>query len=55
MVWMGTYTQSFMPSITATNARILEQSTVNLEEHVKAGRRLVAHGVAHGLETTRAR
>ena len=26
MVWMGTYTQSFMPSISAQNARILEQT-----------------------------
>ena len=25
MVWMGTFTQSFMPSISAQNARILEQ------------------------------
>jgi NADH-quinone oxidoreductase subunit M len=26
MVWMGTYTQSFMPPISAENARILEQT-----------------------------
>ena len=25
MVWMGTFTQSFLPSISAQNARILEQ------------------------------
>ena len=25
MVWMGTYTQTFLPSISAQNARILEQ------------------------------
>jgi NADH-quinone oxidoreductase subunit M len=26
MVWMGTYTQTFMPPISAQNARILEQT-----------------------------
>jgi hypothetical protein len=26
MVWMGTFTQSFMPPISAQNARILEQT-----------------------------
>jgi NADH-quinone oxidoreductase subunit M len=36
MVWMGTFTQSFMPPISAQNARILEQ-TQNLKvERVKA-------------------
>jgi NADH-quinone oxidoreductase subunit M len=26
MIWMGTYTQTFMPPISAQNTRILEQS-----------------------------
>ena len=26
MVWMGTFTQSFLPPISAQNARILEQT-----------------------------
>jgi NADH-quinone oxidoreductase subunit M len=30
MVWMGTYTQSFLPPISAQNARILEQSKQRL-------------------------
>jgi NADH-quinone oxidoreductase subunit M len=35
MVWMGTLTQTFLPSISAANARILEQSQVNVEYQVK--------------------
>jgi NADH-quinone oxidoreductase subunit M len=36
MVWMGTATQTFMPSISAANARILEQSKANVEYQVKS-------------------
>jgi NADH-quinone oxidoreductase subunit M len=36
MVWMGTATQTFLPSIGAANARMLEQSKVNLEIQVRA-------------------
>ena len=36
MVWMGTATQTFLPSIGAANARMLEQSKVNLEIRVAA-------------------
>jgi len=35
MVWMGTFTQSFMPPIDATNARLLQQSVNGIEVHVK--------------------
>jgi NADH-quinone oxidoreductase subunit M len=34
MVWLGTYTQSFMPPVTAATHRLLEQSKMNLEIHV---------------------
>ena len=36
MVWMGVFTQTFLPTIAATNAKILSQSSTNLEEHVLA-------------------
>jgi NADH-quinone oxidoreductase subunit M len=35
MVWMGTFTQSFMPPISAQNARILEQTHTLKVERVK--------------------
>ena len=35
MVWMGTATQTFLPPISAANARILEQTKVNVEFQVK--------------------
>jgi NADH-quinone oxidoreductase subunit M len=35
MVWLGTYTQSFMPPITAANQHLLEQSKMNLEIRVQ--------------------
>jgi NADH-quinone oxidoreductase subunit M len=34
MVWLGTYTQSFMPPITAATQHLLEQSKMNLEIRV---------------------
>jgi NADH-quinone oxidoreductase subunit M len=36
MVWMGTATRTFLPAISASNARTLEQSAVNVEFQVKA-------------------
>jgi NADH-quinone oxidoreductase subunit M len=33
MVWMGTFTQSFMPPISAQNARILEQANRGVAAH----------------------
>ncbi|MBL8217270.1 MAG: NADH-quinone oxidoreductase subunit M [Bryobacterales bacterium] len=36
MVWMGTYTQTFLPTITAANTRILEQSKSGVEFRVNA-------------------
>jgi NADH-quinone oxidoreductase subunit M len=38
MVWMGTYTRSFLPHISGANARILEESKVNVEFNVKQER-----------------
>jgi NADH-quinone oxidoreductase subunit M len=35
MVWMGTYTQTFMPAISAANTRILEQSKSGVEFNVQ--------------------
>ena len=35
MVWMGSFTQSFMPSITTSTAGILEKTRTNLEIHVR--------------------
>jgi NADH-quinone oxidoreductase subunit M len=36
MVWMGTYTQSFLPPISAQNARILEQVSKGVAAHNQA-------------------
>jgi NADH-quinone oxidoreductase subunit M len=35
MVWMGTYTQSFMPPITVASASLIEQTKVNVDFEVK--------------------
>jgi NADH-quinone oxidoreductase subunit M len=35
MVWMGCFTQSFIPSITTSTAGILEKTRTNLEIHVR--------------------
>src|SRR5438045_3782605 len=35
MVWLGTYTQSFMPPISAATARILDQTRMNDEYRVR--------------------
>jgi NADH-quinone oxidoreductase subunit M len=35
MVWLGSYTQSFMPPITAANAQLLEQTRVSNEYRVQ--------------------
>ena len=43
MVWMGTATRTFLPSISALNAKTLEQTTVNVEFRVRdAGPRSTA-------------
>jgi NADH-quinone oxidoreductase subunit M len=34
MVWMGTYTQSFLPPVSVANARILEQTKLNVRFQV---------------------
>jgi NADH-quinone oxidoreductase subunit M len=44
MVWMGTYTQSFLPPITATNTGILAQSEKHREQQVKLDPAPVAQG-----------
>lgn len=38
MVWLGSYTQSFMPSITSANAQLLERTKVSVEFNVKTNR-----------------
>ncbi|MBV9294073.1 MAG: hypothetical protein JO145_00770 [Acidobacteriaceae bacterium] len=35
MVWLGTYTQSFMPPITAATSRLLDQTSMNNEYRVQ--------------------
>jgi NADH-quinone oxidoreductase subunit M len=35
MVWMGMYSQSFLPSVGKVNARVLEQTQVNVPFHVQ--------------------
>ncbi len=35
MVWMGVFSQSFLPSVSSTNARILAGSKINAETQVK--------------------
>jgi NADH-quinone oxidoreductase subunit M len=35
MVWMGTLTQSFLPPVTKANARILEQTQINVQFEVR--------------------
>ena len=36
MVWMGVYAMSFLPSISASNAKTLEQTKVNVEFRVES-------------------
>jgi NADH-quinone oxidoreductase subunit M len=54
MVWMGTFTQSFLPSIGAQNARILEQSGKLTVEKVQ-NQRPKNSGQTAVLEVSRAR
>jgi NADH-quinone oxidoreductase subunit M len=35
MVWMGTYTQTFLPPVSRATARVLEQTTVNVQFQVR--------------------
>jgi NADH-quinone oxidoreductase subunit M len=35
MVWMGMYSQSFLPPVGKVNARVLEQTQVNVPFHVQ--------------------
>jgi NADH-quinone oxidoreductase subunit M len=42
MVWMGTFTQSFIPPISATNTQILERSKTGIEIQVKNNQGLLA-------------
>lgn len=50
MVWMGTFTQSFMPPITARDAQILDQAKTGVEHRVQA-----LPPAAAGKELARAR
>jgi NADH-quinone oxidoreductase subunit M len=45
MVWMGIYSQSFLPAVRKTTARILDQTQVNVQFQVKAP--AIAAEVAH--------
>jgi len=47
MVWMGVYSQSFLPAVRRTTARILAQTQVNVQFQVRAP--------AHATEVARAR
>ncbi len=51
MVWLGSYTQSFMPPISTATAHLLEQSSMNNEYKVQ----LVLPGSAQIAEATNAR
>ena len=44
MVWMGVYTQSFLPHISETNARILDQSRMNVPLRVSLPGSIISHG-----------
>ncbi|MFL6350406.1 MAG: NuoM family protein [Bryobacteraceae bacterium] len=44
MVWLGSYTQSFMPPITSATMRVLDQTRMNDEYRVK----LILPSIAHG-------
>jgi hypothetical protein len=43
MVWMGVYSQTFLPAISASNTRILEQSKKNVEYRVHLDTKETAH------------
>jgi NADH-quinone oxidoreductase subunit M len=43
MLWMGMYSQSFLPAVSKTTARILDQTQVNVQFRVKAVPPEVAH------------
>jgi NADH-quinone oxidoreductase subunit M len=50
MVWMGVYTPTFLPPVTRANAKILEQSKMNVKFQVAAPARspvLNAREVSH--------
>jgi NADH-quinone oxidoreductase subunit M len=48
MVWMGTYTQTFLPAVSTTTRQILDQSSANVPLRVTAPQ-------ANGTEVARAR
>jgi NADH-quinone oxidoreductase subunit M len=51
MVWLGTYTQSFLPPITAATSNLLNETSMSNEYRVK----LVAPNLIHVAEVPRAR
>ncbi len=53
MVWMGTFTQSFLPSISATNARILAPIEAKQEFQVRATPAALAHPTTAELQLAR--
>ena len=46
MFWMGIYTQTFLPPVSAANAKILDQTKVNVEYKVDAKPRTSVSEVA---------
>ncbi len=53
MVWMGTFTQSFLPSISATNGRILAPIEAKQEFQVRATPATLAHRTTAELQHAR--
>jgi NADH-quinone oxidoreductase subunit M len=47
MVWMGIFTQTFLPAVSETNSRILDQSKMNVPLRVAAPHRLAGGGSVH--------
>jgi NADH-quinone oxidoreductase subunit M len=47
MVWMGVYSQSFLPPVTRTTARVLQQTNVNVSYRVQTPAKADSVEVAH--------
>jgi hypothetical protein len=47
MVWMGVYSQSFLPPVSKTTARVLDQTRINVPFRVGIGKGLAVVLEAH--------
>jgi hypothetical protein len=47
MVWMGMYSQSFLPTVSKTTAHILDQTQVNVQFQVRASARPSSQEAPH--------